>query len=193
MTTYLGASLILEKLFSRFSFFDIEGIFLRRSSVKYRPFLERLCWKPQVKKLNYKNHTACNLFVFEKALPNVLSFEFQRYQGLSNNYQVRSLWCLKKSVQKIVRGGYFCFFSNSATFRSSCLQIFFKICVLKNFANFTGKHPCWSHFLIKLHPWRQQATILKREQVCFPVKFTTYLRTPIFSRTPPLAASERSP
>ena len=34
-------------------------------------------------------------------------------------------------------------------FRSSRLQIFFKIGVLKNFANFTGKHMCWSLFLKK--------------------------------------------
>ena len=31
-------------------------------------------------------------------------------------------------------------------------QMFFKIGVLKNFAIFTGKHPWWSLFLIKLKP-----------------------------------------
>ena len=34
--------------------------------------------------------------------------------------------------------------------------------VLKNFANFTGKHLCWSHFLIKLQAWGS-ATLLKRD------------------------------
>ena len=34
--------------------------------------------------------------------------------------------------------------------RNSCSQMFLKIGVLKNFANFTGKHLCWSLFLIKL-------------------------------------------
>ena len=34
-------------------------------------------------------------------------------------------------------------------FRSSRSQMFFKIGVLKNFAIFTGKHLCWSLFLIK--------------------------------------------
>ena len=33
--------------------------------------------------------------------------------------------------------------------RSSGLQIFFKVGILRNFANFTGKN-LWSHFLIKL-------------------------------------------
>ena len=36
------------------------------------------------------------------------------------------------------------------TSRSSRLQMFFKIGVLKSFANFTGKHLCWSLFLKKL-------------------------------------------
>ena len=39
-------------------------------------------------------------------------------------------------------------------YRSSHLQILFKISVLKNFANFTGKHLYWSLFLIKLQIWR---------------------------------------
>ena len=34
--------------------------------------------------------------------------------------------------------------------RGSSSQMFFKIGVFKNFANFTGKHLCWSLFLIKL-------------------------------------------
>ena len=33
--------------------------------------------------------------------------------------------------------------------RSSRSQMFFKIDVIKNFVNFTGKHLCWSLFLIK--------------------------------------------
>ena len=38
-----------------------------------------------------------------------------------------------------------------ATIRSSRSQMLFKIGVFKNFANFTGKHLCWSLFLKKLH------------------------------------------
>ena len=34
--------------------------------------------------------------------------------------------------------------------RSSRSQMFFKIGVFKNFANFTGRHLCWCLFLIKL-------------------------------------------
>ena len=47
-------------------------------------------------------------------------------------------------------------------FISSCLQIFFKIGVLKNFTIFTGKQLCWSLFLVKLQGWRPM-TLLKRD------------------------------
>ena len=40
--------------------------------------------------------------------------------------------------------------------------MFLKMSVLKNFPIFTGKHLCWSLFLIKLQAWRP-ATILKRD------------------------------
>ena len=40
----------------------------------------------------------------------------------------------------------------SVKYRSSRLQMFFKIAPLKDFAIFTGKHLCWSLFSIKLQP-----------------------------------------
>ena len=40
--------------------------------------------------------------------------------------------------------------------------MFNKICVLKNFAKFTGKHLCWSLLLIQLQTFRP-ATLLKRD------------------------------
>ena len=52
-------------------------------------------------------------------------------------------------------------------FRSSRSQMFYKVGVFKNFAKFTGKHLCWSHFLIKLH-------------MCFPMTFVEFSRAPIF-------------
>ena len=45
---------------------------------------------------------------------------------------------------------------------SSRSQKFFKIGVLKNSANFTGKHLCWNLFLIKFQV-RRPATLLKRD------------------------------
>ena len=48
------------------------------------------------------------------------------------------------------------------TNRSSLLQMFLKIGVLKNFANLIGKHRCWSIFLIKLQAWRPP-TLFKKD------------------------------
>ena len=54
------------------------------------------------------------------------------------------------------------FFCNVLIFRSIRSQIFFKIDVLKNFLSLTGKHLCWSLFLIKLQILKP-ATSLKRD------------------------------
>ena len=63
---------------------------------------------------------------------------------------------------------------------NSCSQMFFKIGVLKNFANFTGKNPYWNLLLIKLQALRP-ATLLKRDSnTCFPVKFAKVLRICFF-------------
>ena len=47
------------------------------------------------------------------------------------------------------------------SFRSSRSKMFFKIVVLKNLSNFTGKHMCRSLFLIKLQALDQQLYIKK--------------------------------
>ena len=62
--------------------------------------------------------------------------------------------------------------------RSSRLKMFFKIGVLKSFTIFTGKHLCWSLFLIKL-----QAFMLHKSRLhhrCFPVNIAKLLRTGFF-------------
>ena len=56
-------------------------------------------------------------------------------------------------------------------YRSSFSQIFFKIDVLKNFANLTAKHQCWS----------LTCNFIKNR--CFPVKFANFLRTPFLPNT----------
>ena len=52
--------------------------------------------------------------------------------------------------------------ADSAFSKSSRSQIFLKTGVLKKFANFTGKHLCWSLFLIKFQVFRP-ATLIKRD------------------------------
>ena len=62
--------------------------------------------------------------------------------------------------------------------RSSRSQLFFKIGILKNFAIVTGKHLCWSHFLIKVTP----------AQV-FSYEYCENFKRSFFSRTPLVAVS----
>ena len=55
-----------------------------------------------------------------------------------------------------------CHYSSAiAPAKSNPSQVLFKTGVLQNFVNFTGKHPCWSLFLIKLQAFRL-AILLKR-------------------------------
>ena len=60
--------------------------------------------------------------------------------------------------------------------------MFFQIGVPKNFAIFTGKHLCWSLFLIKLQAFRS-ITLLQIDSNTgfFPVKFANFLRTLCFT------------
>ena len=60
--------------------------------------------------------------------------------------------------------------------------MFFKVGVLKNFANFTGKHLYWSLILINFIKKRLQHRV-------FPVEFAKFLRTPLFYRVALVASS----
>ena len=76
-------------------------------------------------------------------------------------------------------GNYWLLLSNycceniSVFIQKQPLEVLCKRGVLKNFLNFTGKHLCWSLFLIKLQVWE----LTKKR--CFPVKFAYFLTTPI--------------
>ena len=68
--------------------------------------------------------------------------------------------------------------------------MFFKRCVHKNFANFTGKHLCWGLFLIKLQALRP-ATSLKRDSThVFSSEICEIFKNTFPQTKPPLAASE---
>ena len=57
------------------------------------------------------------------------------------------------------------------------LEQFCKKGALRNFANFTGKHLCWSFFLIEL---QEVCSFIKKRlrHRRFPEEFTKFLRTP---------------
>ena len=71
-------------------------------------------------------------------------------------------------------------FRTATKYRSSYQSCSIKIVVIQNFAIFTGKHLCWSLFLIKLQAFR--ATILLKIRLklrCFHVNIAKFLRTSI--------------
>ena len=72
--------------------------------------------------------------------------------------------------------------------RNSRSQIFFKVGVLKNFSNFTGKHQCQSFSLIRLQTWGLQLYQETPTQV-FSCKICKIFKNAFFYRTPPVAAS----
>ena len=70
------------------------------------------------------------------------------------------------------------------TSRSSHLQMFFKIDVLKSFANFTGKHSCLESLFRKTCKACNFILLQKRLQHrCFPVKFMKFLKIPFLQNT----------
>ena len=69
-----------------------------------------------------------------------------------------------------VSGGKKCYFSEHF-----CTYLY-----IKNLANFTGKHLCWSLFLIK-----------EIQTQAFPREICKNFKTTFFHRTPPVAASLR--
>ena len=79
------------------------------------------------------------------------------------------------NIAKFLRMGFF------NTSRSSRLQIFLKKGILKSFANFTGKHLCWSLFLKNLQAEGLQLHKKRLQHKCFPVKFAIFLRTPFLT------------
>ena len=75
------------------------------------------------------------------------------------------------------------------TSRSSRLQMFFKIGVLKSFANFTGKHLCWSLFLKNLQAEGLQLYLKKCLTQVFSCEVCKIFAKIFFYKTPPVAAS----
>ena len=78
------------------------------------------------------------------------------------------------------------------TFRSSHFQMFFKIGAQNSFANFTGKHLCWSLFLkylqaegLQLH-YKKTPTQVFFLKVCENFKNTFVYRTPLVTASVPL-------
>ena len=75
-------------------------------------------------------------------------------------------------------------------YRSTRLKLFFKIDFLKNLAIFTGKHLCWSLFLIKYRSEGVQQLYYKETQIqVFSCEYSEIFKNRFFYRTLLMAAS----
>ena len=90
----------------------------------------------------------------------------QKFPLLSYDLKTVKKWCKKFELKFLENTFWRC--------RSICLQMFFKISVLENFAIFTRKYRCWSLFLIKLHT--HMALKKRLKHMCLPVNITKFLR-----------------
>ena len=86
--------------------------------------------------------------------PSQVQITHQNIQGLSSN----NFYTLPPPLKGLQKGEYT---PKPNWFRSCCSQLFYKIGILKNFAKFTGKHLCCSHFVTKLQVSRLE-TLLRR-------------------------------
>ena len=90
-------------------------------------------------------------------LRNSFDWLLEYHVHLQNEFRIKTVSCPTDKLPHKQSEA----FQETVSFanKSSRSQMFFKIGVLKNLANFTGKHLCLSIFLIKLKAWRP--TLLK--------------------------------
>ena len=75
-----------------------------------------------------------------------------------------------------------------STSRSSRLEMSFKKAVRKSFQNFTGKHSCWSLFLISLQDEGLQLYFKKAPAQVFFFEVCKIFRNTLFNGRPPVTA-----
>ena len=125
--------------------------------------------------------------------------DFSKYEICSESFTktqhfqiILSLWelelmtdllCVYLLCLKIFERKIFWIFVTVAYLKKQQPEVICKKGAIKNFANFTGNHPCCTLFKIKLQAWGR----------FIPVKFTKFLRAPILkSICEPLHASVSS-
>ena len=117
-------------LFSSQPFWNVRGVFRNLSNIFSGTVLQKI-----------DNSSKTELTAFSKKLYHV----WQNFKYASERCQPRQWPILKTNMISYPYNK-----SQEADTRSSSSQIFFKISVLKKFVTFTGKHLCWSLFLVNL-------------------------------------------
>ena len=129
---------------------------------------------PQINLIERKMHLASYTF-FQEMLINIKTRHF--HSSINHQEQLFHRTLITSYFRPVNIANFFL----QRTSRSSRLQMFFKIGVLKSFANFTGKHLCLSFFLKNLHAEGLQLYLKKTPnqvffcEVCEIFKNTSFL------------------
>ena len=109
-------------------------------------------------------HMCWPLQAFFYRPPIVTASRFSRQQI----HFIRWIWYLLLTVTPVFAPNSFK--NTTSKPQKQPLELFCKKVVLRNFANFTGKHLCWSFFLIELP---EVCSFIKKRlrQRCFPEEF----------------------
>ena len=121
--------------------------------------LDKDGFKPFIEKINGKSTITSTEFIqifnqydkdgMRKILSCSLYFSFFYHKTVAEDL-VQKLTTLTVHCRKV---------PSRSTGRNCFPQVSFKIAGLKNFAIFTGKHLCWSLFLIKLQAFRPPTSL----------------------------------
>ena len=126
---------------------------------------------PQIILKERKDHLA-SYFLFTKDVDQYKAMSLSQFYHFFHRTCITSSFC-PVNIAKFLRTAFF------KTSGGSCLQMFFKIGVLKSFSNFTGKHSCWSLFLKKLASSRPATLYYCKKRLqhrCFPMRFIKFLK-----------------
>ena len=149
-------NVLLENSFS--DYFE----YVVRDPILFGDFRNALTEEPRVYEdvVDYEATKA----IFEEVRSLFITSANENHWSVSLEYFFKFLYILLKYVKMWKK--WICSSKMQGLAGSGRSQMFFKICVLKNFENFTGKHLCWS-LIIKLQAFKV-------------FKYTFFYRTPPF-------------
>ena len=124
-------------------------------------------WRNREKRDDKQHHEKVSVFIY-LSFRMIVFVLFLKKRPLHFLCRLLCYLLMQENVQTNTKG---------KTLRSSRLQMFFKIAVLKNFAVLSRKHLCRSLVLIKFHAFRSAFVLKKRLQhKRFPASIAKFLR-----------------
>ena len=178
---YTGLSNTLQRNIQHFSFCIITNLPHQSTSNSILPTLKKVKWQVFQLRNVWCRYFIC--YVHKRNLHLTAAENIHHPQAK----QQRDYNRLHQANQKREEWDGFKFSGK----RSSRSEVFYNKSILKNFANFTGKHLCQSLFFNKKKDLRP-ANLLKKRlwHRYFPVNFGIFLRTPFFTEHLQTTASE---